>query len=495
MPNDKTVVIGGGVGGLCAAIALAGQGVEVEVLERAPKPGGKLREVSVGDAAIDGGPTVFTMRWVFEELFAQAGLSFEAALDLEQAGILARHAWDDSGTFDLHADVGRSIESVGDFAGAEEARRFEHFCASARRAYETLEEPFLRASRPNLLTFPMQASAIGLLRSRPFSTLWRALGAELQDPRLIQLFGRYATYVGSSPFAAPATMMLIAHVEQKGVWFVRGGMYRLIEALKVAAETLGVVIRCNTHVSDIMINNGAVSGVRTRDGDEVRCKAVVFNGDAAALSTGMLGRETAKHTSRRASVQRSLSAMVWTMTAKTSGLPLHHHTVLFSRDYKSEFDALFDAGRVPGEPTVYICAQDRGDAGLADSEKPERLLCLINAPANGDIHAYSETEISQCLTRMTNQLERCGLNLEPQTSVVTTPSDFAKLFPATGGALYGEATHGWMSVFRRPDVQTRVKGLYRAGGSVHPGPGVPMAALSGRMAAHCALADFTSTQA
>jgi 1-hydroxycarotenoid 3,4-desaturase len=182
------------------------------------------------------------------------------------------------------------------------------------------------------------------------------------------------------------------------------------------------------------------------------------------------------------------------MVAETEGFPLVRHTVFFSSDYPAEFDAIFGASRLPGEPTVYVCAQDRDDSG-AHPGGPERLLCLVNAPPVGDIHPFSQSEIESCQARAFYLLERCGLRLhpDPNATLITTPADFHELFPATGGALYGRATHGWKASFERPGTRTRTPRLYLAGGSAHPGAGVPMAALSGRLAATCVLSDLTST--
>jgi 1-hydroxycarotenoid 3,4-desaturase len=168
------------------------------------------------------------------------------------------------------------------------------------------------------------------------------------------------------------------------------------------------------------------------------------------------------------------------------------HNVFFSGDYRSEFDAV-RAGSLIDDPTVYVCAQDRGDDDRP-IHAPERLLALVNAPAIGDAREFSPEEISGCATRMLTRLQACGLTLEspPQLATAQSPSDFNRLFPSTGGALYGRASHGWRASFQRPGVRTRAPGLYLAGGSVHPGPGVPMAALSGWAAANCVLQDLAS---
>jgi 1-hydroxycarotenoid 3,4-desaturase len=169
--------------------------------------------------------------------------------------------------------------------------------------------------------------------------------------------------------------------------------------------------------------------------------------------------------------------------------------VFFGDAYAGEFEDIFVRRRLPENPTVYVCAQDRYDGASAAPTPAERLLCLVNAPAIGDSHEFEPAEIEQCEQRTFERLRRCGLEVEgrPEATRVTTPSDFNRLFPATGGALYGPASHGWLSSFTRPGSRSRIPGLYLAGGSTHPGPGVPMAAISGRLAAASLCADFAST--
>ncbi len=174
------------------------------------------------------------MRWVFEEIFADAGAAFADHVTLRPAEILARHAWSARERLDLFTDLNRSADAIGDFAGAAEAGRFRDFCDHAARTYATFERSFIRAQRPSPLSLARGAGPRGiadLWRTQPFAMLWDALGAYFHDGRLRQLFGRYATYCGSSPFQATATLMLVAHVEQQGVWLVDGGIYQIATAL------------------------------------------------------------------------------------------------------------------------------------------------------------------------------------------------------------------------------------------------------------------------
>jgi 1-hydroxycarotenoid 3,4-desaturase len=480
----RVIVVGAGMGGLAAAANLARQGCEVTVLDAAGGPGGKMRHVEVAGRGVDAGPTVFTMRWIFEGLFADAGQRLEDHLQIATSDLLARHAWRAGGQLDLFADIGRSADAIAAFASPADGRGYRDFCARSAAIHRTLVGPFIASERPSMLDLVRRVGDLGALwRTVPTRTLWAALGEHFRDPRLRQLFGRYATYVGSSPFLAPATLMLVAHVEQDGVWQVQGGMRAVALALHGLGEGQGARFRFGARVATILVEGGRAAGVRLENGEELRADAVVFNGDVSALpALGAGGAATPR-------MKRSLSAITWCVNAPVSGFDLAHHNVFFAEDYAAEFDAVFRQRRVADAPTIYICAQDRGEVDAPPQPgAPERLLVLVNAPPEGDVARLDATTHE---ARTFGLLEACGLYVDRGAGamVATTPTGFDALFPATGGALYGRANHGMMGSFARPGARARLPGLYLAGGSVHPGPGIPMAAMSGRLAAARLLED------
>ncbi len=487
MGEPRIVVVGAGAGGLAAAMRLAARGHRVTVFERGSRPGGKIRSCRRSDIEIDVGPTVFTMIEVFESLFRETGRELADCVTARPLATLARHWWPDGSTLDLHADVDGSVDAIGDFAGAQEARAYRAFTEEGRRVYEQLADTFLTRDQPGLTGLFRHAGLRGLpglLQLKPFASLWQVLGKRFQDARLRQLFGRYSTYCGSSPMSAPATLMLIAHVEQSGVWQLDGGMRALAAAMAERAAAAAADIRYDTGVDSLVTKRGRVTGVVLDDGEHVRADAIVFNGDSNALACGLLGGDVSGAASPTALAQRSLSAVTFAGPAPRPGAELDLHNVFFSSNYEREFRQLFHDRVVPDEPTVYLFAPESGAAERAP------LFALVNAPANGDRLAWDARLVERARRAAVSTFERCGNALGLEGFEATTPTDFHLRFPATGGALYGPAMHGWRAAFRRPGSRTRIAGLYLAGGSAHPGSGVPMAALSGRIAAGSVLEDL-----
>jgi 1-hydroxycarotenoid 3,4-desaturase len=489
--GESAVVIGAGVGGLAAAARLARAGLSVTLLDRHPWPGGKMRALDSPAGPVDAGPTVLTMRWVFDELFADCGARLEDHVTLVPEPLLARHYWPDGARLDLFADPEASAAAVRDFGGPRAEADFRAFSATARRLHDAFDAPMMRAARPR----PGRLALAALMRPRlwplllPGRTLAGALARRFADPRLAQLFGRYATYVGGSPFLSPAVLGLIWHSEARGVWRVEGGMHRLATAMLSLAEGLGVAAELGTGAERIELRGGRAVAVHTSDGRRLMAGHIVFAGDPRALAEGLLGQGARRAVPRHATEPRSHSAYVWAFAATPEGRELAHHTVFFGAAPRSEFDALA-AGRPPEDPTLYVCAEDRGAGRIPP--RVERFEIIMNGPP---LTLGAAEEEAPCRTRVFPTLAARGLTFspEPPGRALTTPAGFAALFPGSAGSLYGRSPHGLTAALSRPTARTPVAGLYLAGGGAHPGAGIPMATLSGRHAAEAIMQDRAST--
>jgi 1-hydroxycarotenoid 3,4-desaturase len=495
--RPRVVVIGAGIGGLCAALRLAHAGCRVTVVEAAPGPGGKMRTVPSEAGPVDAGPTVLTMRAVFDALFADVGERLEDHLTLIPQSTLARHWWQDGQSLDLHADSEASAAAISAFAGPRAEADFRRFHTRTAAAFAAFDRPLMRAPRPK----PGAIALAALRRPRlwpwllPGMTLARALALEFHDPRLRQLFGRYATYVGGSPYRVPAILGLIWQAEAGGVWTLQGGMHSLARSLAALAEQNGAEFRYGVAAERITEHWGRVNAVGLADGSTLPCDAVLFNGDPAALAQGLLGKPAQSALPRSATRPRSLSAQVWSFAATAQGPAtgggLSHHNVFFTPDPREEFLPLA-RNHLPDAPSIYVCAQDRHEADRPP-HGAERFEIILNAPAG---LPPEPKEARRCADLTFSTLARYGLTFSPppdpsvQPQVLSGPSDFAQMFPGSEGAIYGRSPEGLMAAFQRPSARTALAGLYIAGGGAHPGAGVPMAARSGLHAAEAITADL-----
>ncbi|MSP60830.1 MAG: phytoene desaturase [Myxococcales bacterium] len=497
--GPAVAVVGAGVGGLAAAIRLQAAGARVTVFERSATVGGKLREVEVGGRLLSAGPSVLTMRYVFEELFAAAGTRLSDHVTLLPVDPACRHFFPDGSRLDLSNDPQRSREAIRLFAGEKNARGFDALQKQAARIFDVVHQRFMESPVPRMRDLLSPALLFALpqfIHIDSGRTLWKALEELFPDERLRVLYGRYATYNGSSPFLCPATLAVIIHVEQQfGIQVVQGGLYRLAEALAGVARSLGVAIHTGASVERVRAWGGQVRGL-TVDGEPHDADAVVANCDAAQLYGRLLpGDPAAARAAEKVSrLEPSLSAFVLLATAAVGDFPLAHHNVFFSSDYRREFDELFDRRlrRPPEDPTVYLCAQDRAPGLSPPPDGIERHLLLSNAPP---LDEASRTDWSalgpHCRSRLLATLERYHLALSPTAEQAVTPVDLEALFPASRGSIYGASSNSKMAAFERPENRVKGwRGLYLVGGSAHPGAGIPMVALSGKIAARLAAEDL-----
>ena len=505
--SPRIFVIGAGIGGLSAAIRLAAAGQSVTLIETQHSPGGKMRTLPGAPNAdgtpgppVDAGPTVLTLRAVFDDLFASAGARLDDHLTLIPQPRLARHFWPDGARLDLFSDPDQSAQAIAEFSGPKSADQFRRFNRLAQSAYTAFAGPMIRAPRPNPASIALAAlrhptAWPALIPGRSLQAL---LTASFTDPRLRQLFGRYATYVGGLPHKSPAVLSLIWAAEAQGVWAVQGGMARLAQELAALASRLGVQILYGQSVQQITRQDGHLAEVVLSNGRALKADRVVFNGDPAALLAGLLGPGPQQALPPTAAHPRSLSAVVWAFAAcRAAGAPdLAHHNVFFTADPDTEFLPL-ERGDLPSAASLYLCAQDR-DMGLpppdsaANDPNPsaERFQIILNAPPRNTLSAK---DIAQCRALIFPTLARHGLTFPPPPdTALTTPPGFATLFPGSQGAIYGRSPHGTLASFQRPTARTQLPGLYLAGGGAHPGAGVPMAALSGLHAAEAILTDQIS---
>lgn len=492
---SDVIVIGAGIGGLCAAIRLASQGIKVHVLEAAPKSGGKASTELLDGVDVDTGPSVLTLPEVFDRLFVEAGTSLQAHVRLRTPEPAFRYLFPDGTRIDLFHDPGASLDSVERALGTDARRQLDHFLEYAKRVWAAGAPHFVFAPAPSMATLlRMGTSGISALRHiDPIRTMERAINNRIKDPYLRWILLRYATYNGSDPRSAPATLNCIAWVELGlGGYGVDGGIYALVEALESVARDQGVRFSHRSPVQRIVVRHGSVVGVETESGMIEAC-SVVANADVASVVTDLLPSDLLPigARTRLSAAPLSTSAYNAVVSRDTESGPLVAHTVAFPERYHEEFADLFDHGRSPRDPTVYACAPAAAH-GRPRWKGREPVFLMANAPAEPNGPPIEDPHHTAFERRVLDRARGAGL-IAPTDPVLwcRTPSDLARQFSGSGGALYGAASNDRFAAFRRPPNRVaRIKGLYLASGSAHPGGGMPLCALSGRHAAQEVIRDL-----
>lgn len=480
--HRKVVVIGGGLGGLAAAVHLAHQGLEVLVLEKNDRIGGKLGTFSADGFTWDTGPSLLTMPHFLRELWSDLGRNLDDYLELVPLPQGCRYRWTD----------GTLIDTDSAFCERRDVARFLRY---ARGLYDLSEPVFLRHS---LDQWWRQIRWKNLLRLRHLPkiastrTMHRRVRAAFRDPHLVQLFDRFATYNGSSPFETPAAFNIIPYVEMGlGSWHVRGGLHQIVQAFERLAGEVGVKIVTQAEVTGLRRLPGGFSVESTAG--HCAASAIICNEDALSAAGKYLGMAR-EHTVEKelARTDLSLSGFVLMLGVRGQTEGLAHHNIFFSDDYPAEFHQLFREESPADDPTIYLAVDSRTDPQRAPAGC-ENWFVLVNAPPDHGAIDWA-AEATGYGNHVLERLGKFGLP-DLRERIISrhhiTPTDFRQRHNAYAGSLYGFASHGVRSAFRRPAMQVAgMPGIYLAGGTTHPGGGIPLVVQSGRIAARQLLRDF-----
>ena len=470
MPS-KILVIGAGLGGLAAAIRLSLAGHAVEVWEKNGEVGGKLKELAQAGFRWDTGPSLLTMPHVLRDLFAACGERMEDHLDLVRLDSACRYFWTD----------GTVIDEDAAFWAQPEVARFLDY---ARGIYELSGEAYLNHP-PSEFWRAFTPRNLGKLRHLGKVATTRTLAEEverrLSDPHQLQIFLRFATYNGSSPFVTPATFNIIPYVEATfGAWYVRGGMARIAQALHGLAQRQGVAFRFDTIAA-----NWSGTEATARDGFRSRADFLVCNADALSAQTGFLSGLFPPAAQRKI-LEPPLSTSGFILFLGVRGVDprLGHHNIFFSDDYPAEFAEIHNEKISPREPTIYISISSRTDPDHAPAGH-DNYFVLVNTPARDPKQPWTPEEARAYRDLVLRRLQRFGFDDLPKrivTESIFTPDDFAARDLAHHGALYGWASHSIRTSLFRPPLRGPGN-VFFTGGTTHPGGGIPLVLLSGKMTA------------
>ncbi|TLS36077.1 phytoene desaturase family protein [Pseudalkalibacillus caeni] len=492
--TKKVAIIGGGLGGLSTAISMASEGHSVTVFEKNERAGGKLNIRTGKGYSFDTGPSILTMPWVLEQLFGRAGRNIHDYLTIQRIEPQWRTFFEDGTTIDVTSDIPSMRHQLKSLS-PEDASSFFDYLAYCSKMYDLNMKSFYKKSLSGLNDLRSMHSFKELMAMDPMRTMDQATKKHFKDERLQQLFNFFIMYIGSSPYHAPAVLSQLAHVQfGLGIYYVKGGMYKIAEAMLQLCDELGVEVKTNQEVTEIVTEGSDATALKFQDGTVVEADLFVSNLEAIPAYKKLLNNHPAseKTTESLKKYEPTVSGLVMLLGVDKKYDQLAHHNFFFSKDPEKEFREIFDEGKPAVDPTVYIGVSSKSDPDQAPEGK-ENLFILTHVPPLKDGESW-ESYREQYRNLVLNKLERMGLDDirdHVEFDYEFIPDDIERLYGANGGSIYGVNTDRKKNGgFKIPARSSLLSNLYFAGGSTHPGGGVPMVTLSGQLTSDLIMDDL-----
>ncbi|EKV28167.1 Phytoene desaturase [Caenispirillum salinarum AK4] len=494
-------VVGGGLGGLAAAATLAARGRKVILFERNPWLGGKAAVHEAEGFRFDMGPTILTVPRVLKRIFAEAGEDVNDHLDLIRLDPQWRCFFEDGTVLDLQENVDRMAASLDAFSGAGTGDGYKAFIKQSERLHDISERFFFWKAVEDIkdtlsIKGSMNISTLSdVLALRMGSTVAGTIRGHVPEKRAAQMLDHFVQYVGSSPYASPAVLCAIGHMQtSEGIWYPRGGTRAVPVALAELAARKGADLRMGVGVSRILSEDGQVTAVETTAGETVPVAAVVSNMDSIRTYDELVGGNPAATFHSRRSYEPACSGVVLYLGLNKAYDHLAHHDFVFSRDPEEEFDTIYNKGEPAPDPTCYLAAPARTEPEVAPPGG-EALYVLVHTPYLRPHHDWSKM-LPEYRRTILGKLKRTAGMEDIEERIVheraLTPQDIHDRYHVLNGAIYGLASHGrFMGAFKPGNRSRDLKGLYLAGGAAHPGPGMPMVMMSGWIAGDTLDQDMT----
>jgi len=487
----KAIIIGAGIAGIATAIRLKIKGYDVEVFEANTYAGGKLSEFSQDGFRFDAGPSLLTMPQYIDELFSLAGRNPKDYFEYQQLPIICQYFYPDGSKITAWADQDKFVEELSK-ATVEPKENLIRGIENSAKIYRATHEVFLESSLHQFKTFFSKKGFKALFRLSQIDskrTMHRANESFFRSKKLVQFFDRYATYNGSDPYRAPATLNVIPHLEQHfGAWFPAGGMYAIVKILVKLAEELGVSFNYNAAVQEIVLENKKAVGIKVEDVIH-KADIVVSNSDVWFTYKRLLSDKPELHPQKLLTQARSSSALIFYWGIKKQFAQLDLHNIFFSKDYKAEFDAIWQQQTICPDPTVYLNISSKLEPGDAP-EGYENWFVMINVPANsGQDWDKLISEAKQNILNKLSGILRENISALIASETILDPRSIESKTSSYQGSIYGTSSNDRFAAFlRHANKSAKIKNLFFCGGSVHPGGGIPLCLLSAKI-----VADLTPT--
>jgi phytoene desaturase len=482
--TNSVVIIGAGLGGLSAALRLAGSGRQVTILERASVPGGRAGRLELGGYKFDTGPTVLTMPELIEDALACVGEKIGDRMELIRVDPAYQARFADGSTINVHTDGDRMTEEIARTCGQADADGYQRFVRYLERLFQ-VEMPTFIDRNLDSVGDVVGPAAVSLLTMGALRKLNPLVGSFLTDERLRRIFSFQAMYAGLAPQEALAIYAVISYMDcVKGVYFPRGGMHALPVALAAAATDHGVDIRYDTEVSRIEVSGGRATGVVTSDGERIGADVVVVNADLPMAYRHLLAAE---HTPKRVKRLSYSPSCVLLHVGSTTAYPnLDHHTIDFGRAWERTFDEIIHRGEVMSDPSFMVSNPTATDPSLAPDGR-QSYYALFPAPNTVSGKKIDWTKQGgRYRDHMIQTMEARGFadfGAGIEVEQLVTPQDWLEMGLAAGAPF--SASHSVLQTgpLRQPTLDRHIENLVFCGANTQPGVGVPMVLISGRLAA------------
>lgn len=480
----RAIIIGAGIAGIATSLRLRKKGYQVDVFEANEYPGGKLTSFQKDGFRFDAGPSLFTLPHLVEELFELFGEDTTKYFQYKKKKVVCNYFWEDGERFSVDSDIKKFTNQASQQFGVDE-EKIANYLNNSRKKYELTAPIFLEKSLHKSSTYLSKTTLNSLLKMGVmdiFQNLNQTNNKKLKEPHLVQMFDRYATYNGSSPYKTPGIMSMIPHLELAiGTFFPKGGMENISKSLFEFAEEQGVIFHFSKKVTRILVENKKAVGIKVGN-QRYYSDLVISNMDIYSSYKKLMPEQ--KHPERILGQERSSSALIFYWGINRIFPELDLHNILFSKDYHKEFREIFENQNIDHDPTIYINITSKEEEN--DAPKGcENWFVMINTP--GDFGQSWDQLISHAKKQIIKKINRI-LKIDLESLIISeeilTPQLIEKRTGSFRGSLYGAASNSKFAAFlRHPNFSSKIKDLYFCGGSVHPGGGIPLCLFSAKIVA------------
>ncbi|AQQ52328.1 phytoene desaturase family protein [Planococcus lenghuensis] len=481
--SKKVLIIGGGLGGISAAISLAQRGYKVSLFEKNNYIGGKLNRLEQDGFGFDLGPSILTMPKIFAKLFEDSGKRMEDYVPIIPLDHQWRSFFPDGNIIDLYQNL-REMEAKNPSLDKRDMREYANLLKYSKKLYDMTEKGYFAQGLDSAEELTQYHGAINALKNFDlFSTVHSAIDKRISNTQFQDMLSYFIKYVGSSPYDAPAVLNMMIYMQHdQGVWYVPGGMNRLADALVRLAEEVGVNIYTGVGVARLYKEKGKIAGALLEDGAKVAADYYISNMEVIPLYEKLLDEKKGYVKKLKKKFEPASSGLVMHLGVKKSYPQLAHHNFFFAEDMKKQMNTIFHRHELPDDPVIYLVNPNKTDPTTAPPGY-ENLKVLPHIPYVQD-EPFTQEEYERFAEKVLIKLERMGLE-DLRENIVTqdiwTPEDIQRVYGSDRGAIYGTLSDRSKNKgFKHPKQSERYDNLYFVGGTVNPGGGMPMVTLSGQ---------------